>query len=173
MDRYVERLQTLSDSGLKREWNEETGKHRLQIEHEMARRFIQSTKPLPVHYLNKFLDLPDQFLNAYYAKEWAKAKRIYDTAITLGMFLEIPEPLRKEFFGLSDEDEEEIQGMIPRDMVSRVYLECVVKDKLGFECEVYRIPGEIGFYGAKPSKETRHMATEENPAFWLQRDRDG
>lgn len=167
MDNYVARLSSISDEELKREWTVESGERRRQIEHEMAMRFRKPVQPLQLNYLNKFLSLADQFLAAYSQKDWFQAKYIYDTALRVGMFLEIPEQIRKEFFGISQEDEEEIRGMIPRDLVSRVYLECAVKDNLGHECVVYRIPGEIGFYGAKSRSGTRFMPEEENPAYWI------
>lgn len=166
MDNYVERLKTISDTDLKREWAAESGERLRQIEHEMATRF-RKPAPMQLNYLNKFLDLPKQFLDACSAKDWFHAKYIYDTALRVGMFLEIPKQLRNEIFGISDEDAEEIQGMIPRDLVSRVYLECAVKDNLGHECVVYRIPGEIGFYGAKRRSGTRYMSAEENPTYWV------
>lgn len=168
VDKYAERLQTMTDSALIREWNAESGDRLRQIEHEMATRF-RKPRPQQLYYLNKFLDLPEQFCAACDAKEWYKAKNIYDTALRVGLFLEIPQQLSNEVFGISAEDEEEIHGLIPRDLVSRVFLECAVKDNLGLNCVVYRVPGEIGFYGARHRPGiTRLMPAEENPAFWIQ-----
>ena len=169
MDNYVDRLKSLSDDDLKREWSEESGERLRQIEHEMAMRFRNPSTPQQLHYLNKLLDMPKQFLDAYHKKDWARAKYIYDTAIRVALFLEIPVQLRSELFGISAENEKEIQGDFPRDIVSKVMEECIVKNSLGHECIVYRIPGEIGFYGAKhlPGV-TRRMLVEENPSFWIQ-----
>lgn len=180
-EEYEAKLQIMPDTVLRREWDEESALlkrdgddkaarcRKRQIEHEMAMRYM---KP-PIrneYYLGKFLDLPKQFMDAYREKNWFLAKYIYDMAITVGVFLEIPDSLQKEVFGISTENEDEIQGMIPRDLVSQVYLECAVKDNLGRECVVYRIPGEIGFYGARSAPGTRHMKAEENPASWVTRE---
>lgn len=170
MGNYEERLKTLSDYELRREWSEDAKdsmEHLRQIEHEMAMRF---KKPyLESHYLKKLLDMPKQFLDAYYKKEWFRAKHIYDAAIIITMFLEIQDPLRYQLFGISEEDEDEIQGDFPRDIVSKVFEKCVVENKLGYDCMVYRIPGEIGFYGAKHEPGvTRRMLAEEKPIFWAQ-----
>lgn len=168
MDNYTERLKALSDDGLKREWSEESGERRRQIEHEMVTRF-RKPAPMQLNYLNKLLDMPKQFLDAYYKKEWFRAKYIYDTAIIVAMFLEIPDPLRYQMFGISAEDEDEIQGDFPRDIVSKVFEKCVVENRLGHDCMVYRIPGEIGFYGAKYEPGiTRRMPAEEKRVFWDQ-----
>lgn len=169
MDNYVDRLKSLSDDGLKREWSEESGERLRQIEHEMAIRFMKPAPMQQLHYLNKLMAMPKQFLDASYKKEWFRAKYIYDTAIRLAPFLEIPIQLRNAMFGISAEDEEEIQGDFPRDIVSKVFEKCVVENSLGYECMVYRIPGEIGFYGAKHEPGvTRQMLAEENPSFWVQ-----
>lgn len=177
-EEYEAKLQIMPDTVLRREWDEESALlkrdgddkaarcRKRQIEHEMAMRYMK-TPIRNEYYLGKFLDLPKQFMDAYNAADWFRAKYIYEQALIVGMFLEIPVPLRKEFFGISDEDEDEIKGMIPRDLVSQVYLECAVKNNLGRECIVYRIPGEIGFYGAKPAPGTRYMKAEENPASWV------
>lgn len=159
----------MSDSALRREWDEESGERRRQIEHEMVKRFRKPVL-LQQNHLNKFLDLPEQFMAAYREKNWFLAKYIYDLALKVGLFLEIPATLRNQVFGISAENENEIRGMFPRDLVSQVDLECVVKDNLGFDCVVYRIPGEIGFYGARPAPGTRHMKAEENPASWAIRE---
>lgn len=168
MDNYAD-LKSLSDDSLKREWSAESGERRRQIEHEMAMRFRQPAQMQQLHYLNKLMDMPKQFLDAYYKKEWFRAKNIYDTAIKVAMFLEIPIQLRNELFGISAEDEDEIQGDFPRDIVSKVFEKCVVENRLGHDCMVYRIPGEMGFYGAKyESGVTRRMPAEEKRVFWDQ-----
>ena len=171
MDNYLERLQALSDDALKREWDEESenqGEHLKQIEKEMARRFRKQS-PQQLHYINKLLDMPKEFIDAYHKKEWFLAKNIYDTAIRVAMFLELPAPLKHQMFGISAENEDEIQGDFPRDIVSKVFEKCVVENSLGYDCMVYRIPGEIGFYGAKDEPGVnRRMSAEEKQTFWAQ-----
>ncbi len=143
---------------LRKEWGKR-GKNKAQIEHEMAMRFMDS-QAVPLRYMNKWLDLPDQFMEAYHSGKWYRAKYIYDMAIVVGAFLDVPDLLYRQAFGISDPDEPEIQGMFPRDVVSRVYEECVVRDNLGHECVVYRVPGEIGFYGARQRPGTRIMSPD-------------
>ncbi len=157
MDNYSERLKTLSDSALLREWAAESDR-RVQVEHEMADRW-RHPAPIVNHARNKIFDLQEKFMAAYRQQDWFTAKYIYDTAIRVCMFLDLPEPFRNELFGISGEDEPEIQGMFPRDVVSRVYEECVVKDGLGHECVVYRIPGEIAFYGGPKGAKKRPETT--------------
>ncbi len=136
-----------------------------QMEHEMAMRYMHRAKGDGRHgYLTeKFLELPGQFVEACGRKEWARAKYIYDSAIVIGLFLELPEPLRERVFG-SRQHDEAIEGMFPEWMLEQVMKECVIKNRLGFECVVYRIPGEIGFYGARREPGTGYMPAEANPA---------
>lgn len=167
-DGYIERLQAMPDEALKKEWDKSAPpEERFQLIAEMARRF-RKPSPQSLYYINKLLAMPEEFMDACNKKEWFRAKRIYDDAITVCRFLEPPQQLQLEFFGYTDDWGREIKGMIPRELVDRVYFECAVKDNLGHECVVYRIPGEIGFYGAKSRPGTRDMAAEENPSYWLQ-----
>lgn len=167
-DEYRAWLETMPDMALRTEWGrEEPGVKRFLIEQEMAKRF-RKPSPQQQYYINKFLELPAQFMDAYGKGEWTRAKQVYDRACTLSLFLEIPVQLSREFFGYTDDDEGEVRGMIPRDLVDQVIYECVVRDKLGFECMVYRVPGEAGFYGAKPRPDARHMVAEENPSYRIQ-----
>ena len=108
--------------------------------------------------------MPEQFKEAFRRREWAEAKYIYDSAIVVGLFLEVPEPVRERVFG-SRQHEEVMDGMFPEWMVAQVMRECVIKNRLGFECVVYRIPGEAGFYGARRDPGTAWMPAEANPAY--------
>lgn len=116
------------------------------------------------YLMDKFLQMPEQFKEAFRQKEWAKAKYLYDSAIVIGLFLEVPEPVREQVFG-SRQHEQVIDGMFPEWMVEQVMKECVIKNRLGFECVVYRIPGEIGFYGARRDPGSACMPAEANPAY--------
>lgn len=142
---YLKRMKEMTDYDLCREWEEQPGQ-RSQVEHEMAERF-RHPAPLMNTALFKLLDMRGQFMEAYNNREWFRAMYIYNSAIIAGMLLDIPQELRKQLFGISGEDEPEIQGDFPREIVAKVMEECVVKDGLGRECVVYRIPGEIAFYG--------------------------
>ena len=114
--------------------------------------------------MDKFLQMPEQFKEAFRRKEWARAKYIYDSAIVIGLFLEVPESIREQVFG-SRQHEEIIDGLFPEWMLEQVMRECVIKNRLGFECVVYRIPGETGFYGARRDPGTAYMPAEANPAY--------
>ena len=116
------------------------------------------------YLMDKFLQMPEQFKEAFRQREWARAKYLYDSAIVIGLFLEVPESVRERVFG-SRQHEEVIDGMFPEWMLEQVMRECVIKNRLGFECVVYRIPGEIGFYGARRHPGTVYMPAEANPAY--------
>lgn len=81
----------------------------------------------------------------------------------LGKFLEVPERIREQVFG-SRQHEEVVEGMFPEWMVEQVMHECVIKDRLGHECVVYRIPGEVGFYGARNRPGTYFKSAETGSA---------
>ena len=117
--------------------------------------------------VDKFLQMPEQFKEAYRKKEWFQAKHLYDSAIVIGLFLEVPESIREQVFG-SRQHEEIIDGMFPEWMVEQVMRECVIKNRLGHECVVYRIPGEVGFYGARLEPGTFFLPKEANPAYRAQ-----
>jgi len=44
---------------------------------------------------------------------------------------------------------------------------CIMENRLGFECMVYRIPGEAGYHGAEAWEGTRPMGARENPAHGI------
>ena len=50
-------------------------------------------------------------------------------------------------------------------LIAKVMRECLIKNNLGFECMVYRIPGEAGYYGARPAADGYYMPAEQNPAY--------
>ena len=156
----------MTDGGLRQEWEgaDDAGRIR-ELEHEMAMRFMHRASGDGRHgYLvEKFLQMPAQFQEAFRQKDWFRAKYIYDSAIVIGLFLEVPEPVRERAFG-SRQHEEPIEGMFPEWMLEQVMKECVIRNRLGFECVVYRIPGEVGFYGARRDPGTGYMPAWENPA---------
>lgn len=130
---------------------------------------MSSTKCAGGEYLlKKFLQMPQQFAEAYWKKDWSRAKYIYDSAITIGLFIEVPQEIRDQVFGSRQDERNIIEGMFREDMVDKVMHECVIKNKLGFECVVYRRPGEIGFYGAQFLPDTRIMPAQRNPAYYGQ-----
>ena len=119
------------------------------------------------YYLDKLLKMGEEFQEAYRKKEWFRAKYLYDTASTIAVFLEAPQEVRGKLWGYYNEERDaKEQGLFDDSMRNKVMKECILADRLGFECVVYRIPGEVGYFGAKKKKGTRHMAAEENPAFY-------
>lgn len=155
------------DAELERRWEEsdDAGEVR-ELEHEMAMRFMDRSRRDSRHgyLMDKFLQMPAQFQEAFRQKDWFRAKYIYDSAIVIGLFLEAPERVREQVFG-SRQHEEPIEGMFPEWMLEKVMRECVIRDRLGFECVVYRVPGEVGFYGARRGPGTAYMPAESNPAY--------
>lgn len=104
-------------------------------------------------YIDKLLSLPDQFETYYYAKKWGSAKYVYDTAVRVTEFLNPPEWVKHKLFGYGTEDmddEDVIQGMFDRKMVSRCHEECVVKSYKSYELESYRRFGQPPQYYPAP-----------------------
>lgn len=86
------------------------------------------------YLIAKLYRMPAQFREQYYAKEWPAAKHTYDTAVRVALFMELPVEERNRLFGSrQDYPEKVIEGLFPEEMVSRVYLECVVKRDLGYD----------------------------------------
>ena len=120
--------------------------------------------------IKKLIGLAEDFDRAYADKQWSKAKLIYDKACTVIGFLDPPEEVWRQLFGhYSEETDEAIDdGLFMDTKVRKVMRECISKNHLGFECMVYRIPGEIGYHGAKPEAGARPMRAEQNPAYCTQ-----
>lgn len=176
LESYRERLKGMEDEALRKEWESpQPGEpmepdYRMAVEHEMAVRFRrmghrETESKDGAFFLKKYMELPDKFWEAYCRKEWAYAKMLYDDAIRIGLFLELPEEVREQVMGSRQDPERPVEGMFPEWAVDRVMHECLIKNRLGHECVVYRVPGEIGFYRARHLPGTRRMAAEENPAY--------
>lgn len=90
-----------------------------------------------IDYLKaKLYRMPAQFRDQYRAREWGAAKHTYDTAVRVALFMELPEEERNRLFGSrQDYPEKVIEGLFPEEMVSRVYLECVVKRDIGYDSQ--------------------------------------
>lgn len=111
-------------------------------------------------YIKKLIGLAEDFDRAYADKQWSKAKLIYDKACTVISFLDPPEEVWRQLFGhYNGETDEAIDdGLFS---VARV-------NKVMHECLMYRVPGEIGYHGAKPEQGARPMRAEQNPAYYAQ-----
>lgn len=118
------------------------------------------------YYMDKLLKMGDAFTAAVIQKNWFEAKYLYDKASAVTIFLEAPQEIREKLFGrYNEERDEKEQGAFDDRSVAKVMKECLIKNNLGFECMVYRIPGEAGYYGARPAADGYYMQAEQNPAY--------
>ena len=101
-------------------------------------------------YIAKLLILPKQFQEAAYQKKWGTAKYIYDTAIRVAEFLDVPEDIRKQLFGDRQDENNIIEGMFNEELVDRAYTESVVKLYKAYENESYRRYGQPPQYYPYP-----------------------
>lgn len=70
--------------------------------------------------------------------------------------------------GYNEERDEKEQGAFDDRSIAKVMRECLIKNNLGFECMVYRIPGEAGYFGARPAEDGYYMPANQNPAYFAQ-----
>ena len=121
------------------------------------------------YYMDKLLKMGDEFTKAVIRKDWFQAKYLYDKASAVTVFLEAPQEIREQLFGpYNEERDEKEQGAFDDRSVAKVMKECLIKNNLGFECMVYRIPGEAGYYGARPAEDGYYMSDNQNPAYSVQ-----
>lgn len=66
----------------------------------------------------------NHFAQCVRRKNWLAAKADYDNARTVAVFMKLPEADMIELFG---DQENEIQGLFPLEMVQQVFYETVVK----------------------------------------------
>lgn len=157
----MERIRDMTDEALKKEWENPAADYIEEaaclekVEHEMAMRFMLraqkqcSAREQQNYYMQKYMELPKEFWEAYSCRNWPRAKMIYEDIIRIGLFLELPEKVREKVLGSRQDPDNIIEGMIPDSAVHKVMHECVIMNRLGHESVVYRIPGEIRFYGAR------------------------
>lgn len=121
-------------------------------------------------YIKKLIGLAEEFDKAYADKQWSAAKLIYDKACTVISFLDPPPEVWQQLFGHYNEEQDaaENDGLFSDAKRDKVMKECLIKNHMGFECMVYRVPGEIGYHGAKPEAGARPMRAEQNPAYYAQ-----
>ena len=119
--------------------------------------------------MDKLLKMGDAFTAAVIQKNWFEAKYLYDKASAVTVFLEAPQEIREKLFGrYNEERDEKEQGAFDDRSVAKVMKECLIKNNLGFECMVYRIPGEAGYFGARPAEDGYYMPANQNPAYFAQ-----
>lgn len=178
MGAYRERLGHLDDDQLKKELEavldaEEWGQLDA-VKHEMTLRFRglsesqKERQDARSYFWDKLLKSAEDFRDLVAAGEWFRAKYLYEQACMLTVFLEAPEGIRQQLFGATTEDDVYVDGLFDKKSVSRVMNKCIVWNRLGYDCMVYRIPGEVGYHGAKAGpgmRPERKMEKEENPAY--------
>ena len=121
------------------------------------------------YYMDKLLKMGDAFTAAVIQKNWFEAKYLYDKASAVTVFLEAPQEIREKLFGrYNEERDEKEQGAFDDRSVAKVMKECLIKNNLGFECMVYRIPGEAGYFGARPAEDGYYVPANQNPAYFAQ-----
>lgn len=92
---------------------------------------------------DKINSQPERFRQLIRERRYPEAKACYDDAVTMSVFLELPERERIQLFGnrpYAEDGEEITDGLFPEEMVQRAYYECVVKRDLGRENRPYRHP---------------------------------
>ncbi len=182
---YRERLRHLNDEQLKREWDVIDGegydyaafpRQLADLKHEMALRFLgkaeiqKGQQDIRAYFWDKLFADAEEFGSLVEKGEYFKAKYLYEKACMLTVFLEMPMELKQRLFGTTTDDGSYINGLFARKDVNRVIRECVIYNKLGYDCIVYRVPGEVGYHGAKTAqgmRPERRMKKTENPA-WMQ-----
>ena len=103
------------------------------------------------YYLDKLMDLPEQFNRLYSAGKYAQAKYIYDKAVQIAVFLEVPAPIREKLFGQTDNQDEEYsakeEALFNWDMLDVCDKYCCIKQHRTYQDIACRKMGEpIRFY---------------------------
>lgn len=94
------------------------------------------------YLMAKLYRMPEQFREKYREKEYSSAKYLYDTAVRVALFMELPAADKIRLFGNGGYDDRlsnPVDGLFPEQMVDKVYLECVVRRNEGLE-DVKRPP---------------------------------
>lgn len=73
-------------------------------------------------------DLADRFQIAMKQKHYAKAKHLYDTALTVAAYVDLDETIKTELFG-SRHTEPVMEGLFREQDVQRAVYECSIKRK--------------------------------------------
>jgi hypothetical protein len=95
--------------------------------------------------VNKLQMTAEDFRAAVYAKNFLRAKALYNNALAVSVYVELDPAVRSELFGQHgglEEDEESPKGLFPRWMVEQVDLECCIKRHKAYEDRTCRILGQ-------------------------------
>ena len=79
------------------------------------------------YYLDKLMKMPAEFNILYQEKRYAQAKRVYDTAVQVALFLEVPEETKIQLFGSKQDENNIVNGLFNEYMVQKCYYEVSVK----------------------------------------------
>ena len=102
------------------------------------------------YYITKLLNLPEQFEDAFWKKEYPKAKYIYDTAIRVAGFLEVPENIKTKLFINHQEGNTEVEALFNVERVRKAYEMSAVRSHQAVENESYRRYGQAPRYYPEP-----------------------
>lgn len=86
-------------------------------------------------------------------KDWGRAHYIYRSAVTIAVFLKLPQAAMDELFGAYQEGEEPEPdtGLFSRKDVERVDLECCVLRNMAYEDMALRKQGQDAKYYSDPN----------------------
>lgn len=102
------------------------------------------------YLLDKLLQLPEKFNDAFWKKEYAKAKYIYDTALRVVGFIEAPQHIKDRLFGNYQDEDNITEALFNAEYVSKAYEMVVVRGHQDTINECYRRFGEAPRYYPEP-----------------------
>ena len=109
------------------------------------------------YYIEKLYKYADKFKQLYREKKYPQAKYVYDSALRIAPFLEVPQNVIEELFGqreesyLEDAAEESCEEeKFPFRMANRCYEICTIQLYQGYEHEAYRSFGQPPRYYPQP-----------------------
>ena len=103
-------------------------------------------------YIDKLLQYPERFMQAFYQKRWSSAKYIYDSALRVAEFMgpDLPDDVKRQLFGGGEDSDTDIEPLFPMELVSKAYENCCIKLYQGYEHESYRRYGQPPQYYPQP-----------------------
>lgn len=107
------------------------------------------------YLIKKLLKLPEQFEVAYWKKEYSKAKYIYDTALRVTGFLEVPENIKIRLFNNHLDGDDEVEALFNVERVRKAYEMCAIRSHQATENECYRRYGQDPRYYPEPRYPTK------------------
>lgn len=99
--------------------------------------------------VDKLKETAEDFMEAVEDKDYMRAKALYNKALNVATFMQIPKEAMEELFGQSAgiaDDEEAPDGLFQRAAVSKVDLECCIKRNQAYEDQACRERGKTVRY---------------------------